>query len=100
MLDCYQWLIMVISGEMLIGEYQAKLEAKNRVTLPKKIREGLGLDLVVTRGYESCLVLVNREQFDGLLRSVNNNEFVLSEVRDTSRFLIGGASELACDKQG
>lgn len=85
---------------MLIGEYQSKLGEKNRVALPSKLRSDLGQKIIVTRGYENCLVIVRPDQFEDLLKHINDREFTLSEVRDTSRFLIGGAIEIDLDAQG
>jgi len=45
---------------MLIGEYRSKVGEKKRVSLPKKFREELGEDLILTRGYEDALVIVNK----------------------------------------
>lgn len=85
---------------MLIGEYQSKLGEKNRVALPSKLRNDLGQQIIVTRGYENCLVIVRPDQFEDLLKHINDREFTQSEVRDTSRFLIGGAVEIDLDAQG
>ncbi|MCA9382387.1 division/cell wall cluster transcriptional repressor MraZ [Candidatus Dojkabacteria bacterium] len=85
---------------MLIGEYQSKLGEKNRVALPSRLRTDLGNNIIVTRGYENCLVIVRPDQFEALLKSINEKEFTLSEVRDTSRFLVGGAAEIELDNQG
>lgn len=91
---------MVICGEMLIGEYQTKLGERNRIALPVKFRKELGGELIVTRGYEKCLVLVTQDQFKDLTKALVAKEFTLSKLRDTSRFLVGGASEVECDEQG
>ncbi len=91
---------MVICGEMLIGEYQTKLGERNRIALPIKFRKELGGELIITRGYENCLVLVTGDQFKNLTKALEAKEFTLSKLRDTSRFLIGGASEVECDEQG
>ena len=40
---------------MLLGEYEHTLDDKNRLTLPAKLREQLGEEVVVTRGLDGCL---------------------------------------------
>ncbi len=85
---------------MLIGEFLNKLGEKNRVALPKKFREILGDEVIVTRGYEDCLILVNKSQWRNLLQIFDDKPFTTSPVRDTRRFLIGGAQEVKCDNQG
>ncbi len=85
---------------MLIGEYQYRVEAKNRVSLPKKFREEIGGKIVVTQGYEGCLVIVSPKQWEVLIEDAATGPFVAEEVRDTSRFLLGGAVEVELDEQG
>jgi MraZ protein len=85
---------------MLIGEYTNKLGEKNRLALPKKFREILGNKVIVTRGYEECLIIINSKQWDKLLSVFSDKAFTNSPVRDTRRFLIGGACEVEHDKQG
>ncbi|MBU0975710.1 MAG: division/cell wall cluster transcriptional repressor MraZ [Patescibacteria group bacterium] len=85
---------------MLIGEFTNKVGEKNRIALPKKFREILGEDVIVTRGYEDCVIVVNQKQWEKLLKVFSDQPFTKSPVRDTRRFLIGGASEASLDKQG
>jgi len=85
---------------MLIGEYRYKVEAKNRISLPKKFREEIGNKIVVTRGYEGCLVVVSPRQWEVLIEDAARGPFVSEAVRDTSRFLLGGAVEVELDEQG
>jgi len=85
---------------MLIGEFLNKVEAKNRLALPKKFREVIGGKVIVTRGYEDCIIIVNDKQWEKLLEVFSDKPFTTSPVRDTRRFLIGGASEVTLDKQG
>jgi MraZ protein len=85
---------------MLIGEYKYRVEAKNRVSLPKKFREEIGNRIVVTQGYEGCLVVVSPKQWTTLIEDAAAGPFVAEEVRDTSRFLLGGAVEVELDDLG
>jgi len=85
---------------MLIGEYLNKVGKKNRIALPKKFRKILGEEVIVTRGYEDCAIVVNKKQWEKLLSVFDDKPFTTSPVRDTRRFLIGGANEVRLDKQG
>lgn len=85
---------------MLIGEHIYKLGDKNRVALPKDFREEIGSKVVVTRGYEGCLVVVSPAQWERLLMEAASGPFVSGPVRDTSRFLLGGAVAIELDDQG
>lgn len=91
---------MVKSGEMLIGQYQGKVSLKGRVAFPKKFRSKLGNKLVVTRGYEGCLIIVSQKDWQTLLEGTKNRPFVFEATRDTLRFLLGNAAEIELDPQG
>lgn len=85
---------------MLIGEYRYQVGLKNRVALPKKLRQDLGKDAVVMRGYEGSLLVVSRRDWSRLIEEVLNGPLTSPEVRDTARFLMGGAHEVEFDPQG
>jgi len=56
--------------------------------------------LIIARGYEGCLILLDNKRWK-LLETVISKEPILNlSIRDTKRFLLGGASELELDNQG
>ena len=85
---------------MFIGEYSVQLGEKNRLAIPKKLRESLEGKIYLTRGYERCLILVDSSRWEILVREINKNPLLSLSVRDTKRYLIGGAVELEVDTQG
>jgi MraZ protein len=85
---------------MIIGEYHQKLGEKSRIAFPKKFREELGNKLIITKGYEGCLVIVSPAQWEELVKESVSGPFVSGLIRDTSRFLLASASELDLDNQG
>lgn len=85
---------------MLIGEYKNKLDEKNRVALPKKFRADLGNRVILARGYEGCLLVVAKKSWQVLVESAVSGPFTSGVLRDTSRFLLGGAFEMELDSQG
>lgn len=85
---------------MIIGEYRSKIGEKKRVSLPKRFREELGEDVILTRGYEDSLILVNKNMWESIASEVINGSFINKNIRDTSRFLVGGAKEISTDTQG
>lgn len=85
---------------MIIGEYRSKIGEKKRVSLPKKFREELGDQLILTRGYEDSLIIVNKGMWEKVASEVMNGSFINKNIRDTSRFLVGGAKEITVDSQG
>lgn len=95
---------MVKSGEsnkiMLIGTFTNNLGDKNRIALPKKFSSELGGKIIVTKGYDNCLIIVDVARWEKLIKSFESVAFVNSDIRDTRRFLIGSATEVETDKQG
>lgn len=85
---------------MLIGEYKSKVGEKKRVSLPAKFREEIGEDLILTRGYEDALILVNKRMWEKVAKDIVGGSFTDKNIRDTSRFLVGSAKEIQMDTQG
>jgi len=85
---------------MLIGQYHVKISPKGRTALPKKFREKLGDNLVVTVGYEKSLMVVSSQDWQSLIEGTKDKPFMVNSARDTNRFLLGEASEIDLDEQG
>lgn len=85
---------------MFLGEYQQQLGDKNRVAIPKKLRDLFEGRAILTRGYEKCLILVDQKRWDFLVKDINKNPLLSLDVRDTKRFLLGGAIDVEYDSQG
>jgi len=85
---------------MLIGQFRAKISPKGRTAFPKKFREALGDDLVVTVGYENALMIVSGKDWHSLVEGTEGKPFMQGTARDTNRFLLGEASEVTLDEQG
>lgn len=85
---------------MIIGEYQQKLGEKNRIAFPKKFREELGNKLIISKGYEGCIIIMSPAQWEEMTRDSIKGPFVSDLIRDTRRFLFASASEIELDAQG
>lgn len=92
----------MINGEkMIIGTYSSNLTSGRRVAVPKKFREKVGGEFVIAKWYEGCLVMVSRSKWGELMNKLTGkSEIVTAPVRDTDRFILGSAFELAVDEQG
>ncbi|HCC67949.1 TPA: division/cell wall cluster transcriptional repressor MraZ [Patescibacteria group bacterium] len=55
---------------------------------------------MLTRGYEDALIIVNKKLWETIASEVINGSFIDKNIRDTSRFLVGGAKEIGIDSQG
>lgn len=89
-----------LAGSMLLGQYEGKVGAKNRIAVPKKIRAIIGNKLIVTFGYEKSLIIVSQDRWKALLEGTEGKPFIQKPARETQRFLLGGASFVELDDKG
>lgn len=85
---------------MVIGQFQSKVAQNGRVALPKKHRDELGNNFIITQGYEKSLLIVPYKNWESVVNPATNQPFLISEARDTARFLLGSASFIDLDEQG
>jgi MraZ protein len=85
---------------MLLGEHEHSLDDKNRLTLPAKLREQLGEELVVTRGLDGCLAVYSVAAFELLAQRVGTLDAFSRESRQMQRFFFTGAERVELDKAG
>ena len=85
---------------MLIGQYESKIGEKHQAGLPKKFRDVLGEKLIVTKGFENCLIIVSEENWKTLLEGTEGKPFTSKATRELQRFLLGNASYVELDQKG
>ncbi len=85
---------------MFYGEYQHSVDAKGRVIVPSKFRDGLGEKFIVTKGLDNCLFAYSAEEWGNLETKLKSLPFTDKDVRAFVRFFFAGAAECEVDKQG
>jgi MraZ protein len=85
---------------MLIGQYEGKIAEKHQASLPKRFREVLGDKLIVTKGFENCLIVVSEDKWKTLLEGTEGKPFTNKSARELQRFLLGNASYIELDAKG
>ena len=85
---------------MLLGQYEAKISEKYQASLPKKFRAELGDRLIVTKGFENCLIMVSEENWKTLLEGTEGKPFTDKSTRELQRFLLGNATYVELDAKG
>ena len=86
---------------MFFGEYEHTIDDKKRLTLPARFREALAAGVVLTRGFDECLDVYARSDWDALVDTRLASLDPLSrEARELKRFLFAAASDSELDKQG
>ena len=85
---------------VLIGKYPAKLDEKNRLFVPAKLRAELGDDFYVTLGVNcghSCLTVYTAQDFKTL--SDNYNSLPISQRAAATSLIFMNATQCNPDKQ-
>lgn len=85
---------------MLIGEYEHTLDEKNRVSLPRQFRTGLGKRIVITRGLDNCLFIYPKASWEKVTKKLQELSFAQADKRGFSRFILSGAAEIDIDSAG
>jgi MraZ protein len=85
---------------MFLGEYDHNLDDKGRLAIPSRFREELGDGVVITRGFERCLMGFPRTIWEQLAQRVSALSLGQGEARNLRRLLFSGAADVMLDRQG
>lgn len=85
---------------LFLGEYQHSIDAKGRLILPAKIREGLGEKFIATRGFDNCLSVYPMDEWAIWESKLKQLPIGNPKARLVVRNILSGAAELEADKQG
>jgi MraZ protein len=85
---------------MFIGEYQATIDEKGRISIPAKFRSQLKSKVVVTRGLDNSLFLYTLEEWKKLAEKLASLPISTANTRAFSRLMLAGAMDCEVDKQG
>ncbi len=83
-----------------MGEYAHTIDAKGRLIIPARFREGLGDSFVVTKGLDNCLFVYPQQEWAALEQKLKSLPFTRADARAFVRFFFSGATECELDKQG
>ena len=87
----------------LTGEYEVRLDDKNRLRLPSGLSSQLGegaLKLVVNRGFEKCLLLYPESVWVEKTKEVNQLNQYIRKNREFVRYFYRGATQLVSAASG
>lgn len=85
---------------MFLGEYKHSLDDKGRLTIPSKLRQELGDDMVVTRGLDGCLFIYTSQGWESYVATLNQLPLDKKSSRTFTRYVFSGAINLSPDGQG
>ncbi len=85
---------------MYIGQYDHSLEAKGRLSIPKKFRSQLESGAVLSQGLDGCLFLHSKEAWSQLINKLSQLPLTRSDARSFARSMSYGAVEVEIDSIG
>ena len=71
---------------MLMGEFHHNLDEKGRITIPSKYRDELKEQFIITRGIENCLYAYKKEDFETIVKKLEQIPFTKKDARSFTRF--------------
>jgi MraZ protein len=87
-----------------LGEYDCKLDAKGRFIMPTVLRKQVPQEaadrFVVNRGFEKCLVMYPRNEWEIIADEINKLNPYVKRNREFIRYFFRGATELTLDSAG
>ena len=84
---------------MFIGQYNNKMDAKGRLSIPIKFRDDLGEKFIITRGLDSCLFGYSLQEWQKVESKIKSLPITKKNARTFQRFFFSGATEVEIDKQ-
>jgi len=85
---------------MFLGEYEYKIDAKGRVSIPPKFRGEFWEGIVLGRGPDHCIIACPPTLWDEITERFSALPFTRSKERRIGRFIFGTAFSLELDEQG
>lgn len=83
---------------MLGGTYNHTVDDKGRVVMPVKFKKELGLEFVITAGYDDTLMVMSQTEWEKFMTRFESAP--PSKVRWIKRFFLGNMHDVTTDKQG
>lgn len=84
-----------------LGEYYCKVDSKGRIMLPAGLKKQIPPEandlFVINRGFEKCLVLYTKNEWNIITEEINKLNTYVKKNRDFIRYFYRGATELTLD---
>ena len=86
--------------QVFLGRFDHSIDAKGRMAMPARFRDRLSSGVVVTRGFDACLLVYPMAEWMPLAERVGRLSIGDPDVRVLRRLLFSDAVDLDLDKQG
>lgn len=85
---------------MFFGSYNHNLDEKNRLMIPRKMREELGYEVFIMKGFDGCLSVYTTACYQNLVDEYNKLPYNQQKNRDYLRIQFATTFEADVDKLG
>ena len=85
---------------MFFGSYEHTLDAKGRLFIPSKFRAKLSGSVYITKGFDGCLAIYTKEDFEPRLKEYMSYSYNNKDTRSHLRIHFSSFDEVDVDKQG
>lgn len=85
---------------MFFGSYSHSLDDKNRLMIPRKMREFLSNKLFMLKGYDGAISVYEEGSFLKLMEKLNEMSYTKKDTRSFLRTQLANTFELEVDKLG
>ncbi|WP_027120614.1 division/cell wall cluster transcriptional repressor MraZ [Mycoplasmopsis lipofaciens] len=83
----------------MYGQYSRNIDAKNRLSLPTKLRDQLGSKFYLTIGMENVVEIRSIAEFEKLTSELTSQGSFNSDARKLKRYWLGRSQEIELDSQ-
>lgn len=85
---------------LFLGEFEHAVDERGRIAIPAKFRPGLADGMVVTRGFDHCLVIWPMEEWRLIAERLRLLPFMHADARRLQRLVLSGATDTVPDRLG
>jgi len=85
---------------MFLGEYNPNITEGSRIALPKKHRDQISNGVVLSKGFEKCVLVYDKEDWLNKAEKQVENLAGTAKRSDLERYLYTSADEVSIDTQG
>jgi MraZ protein len=85
---------------MLLGQYEYQIDQKGRIAIPPKLRKEFQGGLVITRGFDKCMVAYPLTEWRKISENFSNLPNTRDKNRRLTRITFAGAFQVEIDGQG
>ena len=85
---------------MILGEYECRIDHKGRVAIPSKLRKEFQDGLVLTRGFDKCMLIYSQSEWNKISENFSNLPSTRDKNRRLIRFNFANAFSAEIDGQG